>query len=651
MNNINKPQRQRVYRENFIVIKKHYKIYSLLLFLIIAYLLSCAKTEKIDKKNNVEIFKAPISKEKIPSDLIWLTNDADPIFASSEAKKGGAINTYMYNFPLTFRLFGPDSSGSFSTYLSTSQLSLISLHPNTEKIIPQLASHWAFGKDNRTMYFKLYKNALWSDGKPVTAHDFAYKIEFARSDYIQDPAVNKHYREEIDKIIVYDDYTLAVVLSKPKPDLYLYTNITPISRHFYKELNKDFVQKYNWEIQPTTGPYTITDFKKGKYVTFTRIKNWWAKDLKYYKYRFNFDKIKFKVIKEINVIWELFKKGDIDVFPAMSPEYWYDKSNTKVFNNGYINKIWFFNDTRQSASGLFLNQDVEIFKDKNVRYAFAHAMNFDKIINEILRNEYYRLDHGYVGYGKYTNNNIKAREYDIDKVNYYMKKSGWSRGNDGIWKKNNNRFSVELSFSGESSMSSFVVLKEEAQKAGIELKLENLDSATLYKKVFEKKHEVVAIAWSTGVRPAFRTQYHSDYAHKKQNNNITNTDDKELVKLIDEYKDTINEDERIKLSHIIQKKIHEIGSYIPSHMIPYARQMYWRWWKLPAIPGTKNSEDTLFHPFVDYTNGFSTGGLYWFDEEIYKETKQAMKKGIKFKPVTIIDDTYKMESLKKEGNK
>ena len=641
------PQRHRVHKVNFIIKKEKYKKKYFLFITFIFLIISCNKNNDTESTTNTKIFIATISKEKLPDDLVWLTNDTDPIFASPEAKKGGTINTYMYNFPLTFRLYGPDSSGSFSTYLSTSQLSLITLHPNTENIIPQLATHWAFGKDNKTMYFKLNKDARWSDGNPVTAHDFAYKIEFARSGFIQDPVLNKYYREEIDRVIVYDDYTLAVVLKKIKPDIYLYTNLTPVSRYFYKDIGKDFIQKYNWLIPPTTGPYQITDFKKGKYVLFTRVKNWWAEDLKYYKYRFNFDKIKFKVIKEINVIWELFKKGEIDIFPAMSPEYWYDKSNTPVFNNGYINKIWFFNNTRQSAAGLFLNQDIEIFKDKNVRYAFAHAMNFDKIIKEILRNEYYRLDQGYIGYGDYTNNKIKAREYDIEKVNYYMKRSGWHRGDDGIWQKNGKRYSVELSFTGESNMAGYIILKEEAQKAGIELNLDILDSAALYKKVFEKKHEVVAISWSTGVIPSYREQYHSEYAHKSQTSNITNTDDPELDKLIDEYNNCIDKQERIKLSHIIQEKIHEIGAYVPSYMIPYARQMYWRWWKLPDLPGTKNSEDTLFHPFVDYTNGFSTGGLYWFDEKVYKETKQAMKKKIKFDPVTIIDKTYMMEILKK----
>jgi microcin C transport system substrate-binding protein len=151
------------------------------------------------------------------------------------------------------------------------------------------------------MYFKLNKNARWSDGKPVTAHDFAYTLEFMRSKYIVAPWYNDFYTEFIDKVIVYDDYTLSVNATRPLVDLYLYLTISPIPRHYYKKLDKDFVIKYNWEIIPNTGPYQINDFKKGKYITFKRKKDWWAKDLKYFKNRFNVDKVKFLVIKEQDI--------------------------------------------------------------------------------------------------------------------------------------------------------------------------------------------------------------------------------------------------------------------------------------------------------------------------------------------------------------
>jgi len=601
---------------------------------------SCKKTTIKDNQDSKDIFKATYSSEPIPSDIVWLTNDADPEFASPNAIKGGTINSYMLSFPNTFRVVGPDSNNSLRNLILDNQLSLLELHPNTENLFPSLATHWAFDKDKRTMYFKLNKNAKWSDGVPVTGNDYAYTIEFMRSKFIVEAWYNDYYTNFIEKATVYDDYTIAISLNKPLPELYFYLTLSPTPSHFYKQLDDTFVTKYNWAIVPNTGPYQINKFEKGKYIIFERKKDWWAKDLKYFKNRFNADKIIFKVIKDNNIAWEYFKKGSIDAFVLTLPEYWYDKTKSKEFENGYINKVWFFSDTPQSPMGMYLNQDKDIFKDKNVRYAFAHAMNIEKVIKTVLRDDYFRLENGYVGYGKYSNNKIKARRFDIDKVDFYMKNSGWKRGDDGIWEKNGLRFAIEVVYSQEEHTKRLVVLKEEAKKAGIELILDKLDPATSYKKILEKKHDVAWMAWSTSLRPRFWEHYHSINAHKPQTNNVTNNDDKELDKLIDQHRNSIDENEIVKLSLLIQEKIFLIGDYVPTFMIPYVREGYWRWINLPLAHGTKVSE-TLFDPF-----DASTGGLFWIDEDLKKETLEAVKSGKKFEPVTIIDETYKMEILK-----
>jgi microcin C transport system substrate-binding protein len=581
---------------------------------------------------NFLTFAAP----EIPEDIKWLTNDSDPGYASKEAKKGGTFHEAILTFPLTFRVVGPDSNSSFRSAILGNQLGLIGIHPNTLNITPEIATHWAFGKDKKTMYFRLNKKARWSDGKPITAQDFAYTLEFMRSKHIIAPWYNDYYTKEIDKVIVYDDHILAVVGTKADPDLHLKLGLIPTPRHFYGKLDKDFVKKYNWKIVPNTGPYQIYDFKKGKYVKFKRKKNWWAKDLQYFKNRFNVDKVMFNVVRNYNLLWTYFKKAKVDVFGLTLPKYWHVKSKTPVIENGYVYRIWFFNDTQRSAMGMWLNQDREIFKDKNIRYAFAHAMNIKKVIEKVLRNDYFRLEHGFMGYGRYSNKKIKARRFDLDKVNHYMKRAGWKRGLDGIWEKDGIRFSVEVSYSHDPHMPRLVVLKEEAKKAGIELRLQRLDPSAAYKKVLEKKHDVAWMGWSTSLRPQYWEHFHSVNAHRPQTNNITNTDDPEIDKLIIAYRNSLDEDERIDLSLRIQERIHEISSFVPTFMVPYVREAYWRWWKLPKVPGTKQST-SLFDPF-----GSTTGGLFWFDKDLYNETKQAMKKKKKFPPVTIIDEVFKV---------
>jgi len=580
-----------------------------------------------------------IAASELPADIEWLTNDSDPVFASPEAQKGGTFHEAILSFPLTFRVVGPDSNSNFRSAILDNQLGLIGIHPNTENIISEIATHWAFGKDKKTMYFRLNPKARWSDGSPVTAKDFAYTLEFMRSKHIIAPWYNDYYTKEIEKVVVYDDHTLAVVATKAQPDLYLRVGINPTPRHFYGELGQDFVKKYNWKIVPNTGAYEISDFKKGKYVRFKRKKDWWGKDIRYFKNRFNADKVVFNVVRDHNLQWEHFKKGKIDAFAITFPKFWHVKTQTPVVEHGYVKKIWFYNDTQQSAQGLWLNEDADIFKDRNVRYTFAHAMNVQKVIDQVLRKDYFRLEHGYMGYGRYSDKSIRARRFDLDKVTHYMGESGWKRGPDGIWLKGEKRFSVNVVYSHDEHTPRLVVLKEEAKKAGVELKLQKLDPSAAYKKVVEKKHEVAWMGWSTSLRPRFWEHYHSVNAHKPQTNNITNTDDPEMDELIDAYRASLEEAERIKLALRLQEKVHENGSFVPTFMVPYVRQAYWRWWRLPKPPGTKHS-GSLFNPFDN-----SSGGLFWYDKSLHEETRKAMKKGKHFPPETIIDETYKMEGL------
>lgn len=609
---------------------------------LVALLFGCAdsdteSTEENHGKSTVSE-SAPVIPRvtaTLPDNIQWITNDSDPIFSSPKAVKGGTFHSAILSFPRTFRLVGPDSNGSFASPLRASNLSLINIHPNTGKIIPELATHWAFNHDKKTMYFKLNPKARWSDGVPVTAWDYAYTLEFMRSPHIIAPFYNDYYSREIESVIVYDDYTISVKSTKAMPELYLRLGIAPTPEHFFGALDETFVEKYNWSVAPTTGPYMISDFKKGKHVRFKRKKDWWAKDLRFFKNRFNVDTVMFKVVRDYNMLWEYFKKGEIDVFALTMPKYWYDRADTRVFNRGYVKKIWFFYDTPVNPMGMWLNQDKEIFRDKRVRSAFSHAMNVEKVIDKVLRGDYARLSQAYMGYGEYTNPDIEPRRFSIQRVEALMTDAGWTRGSDGIWQKQGNRFSVEVTYGTDEHTPRLVVLKEEALKAGVELRLQKLDSTATFKKFLEKKHDVAWMAWSTSMRPSYWQGWHSDNAHKTQTNNITNTDNPALDGLIDQYRSSLDENERKSLSRTIQQKIHDQAAFVPTFMVPYVRQGFWRWMRLPESHGTKLS-GSLFDPFDS-----TSGGLFWYDRALHDQTREAMKSGESFEPEIIVDKTFK----------
>ncbi|MBU0462623.1 MAG: ABC transporter substrate-binding protein, partial [Proteobacteria bacterium] len=148
---------------------------------------------------------------------------------------------------------------------------------------------------------------------------------------------------------------------------------------------------------------------------------------------------------------------------------------------------------------------------------------------------------------------------------------------------------------------------------------------------------VAWMGWSTNIRPSYWQGWHSDNAHKPQTNNITNTDDSKLDELIDNYRASLNEEERIKLSLKIQNTIHETGAFVPTFMVPYVRLGYWRWLELPDFHGTRRS-DSLFDPFSSMT-----GGLFWINVEKKEATLYAKKSDRSFLPVVIKDELFKKE--------
>ena len=578
----------------------------------------------------------PYPVSELTEELVWMTNLDDPIFADPAAQKGGMFRTYTTTFPLTLRVVGPDSNNQMRSYLENNQLSLVTQHPETGNIIPQMATHWAYGADNKTVYYKLHPDARWSDGKPITADDYLFTLEFMRSPHIVAPWYNNHYSNEIIDVKKYDDFTISITGAtvKPKTDLHYYYGIQPIPRHFHI-LDEQWVKNYNWKIAPNSGPYHLTKIKKGKYLEFELKENWWAKDLHYFKHRFNVKRVRIKVIRDDEIAYKHFMKGELDAYSLQLPRFWHERATGDLYDRGLIHKIWFYNDIPRSPFGLYLNQDVDIFANRDARYGFAHAINLEAMIKHVLRGDFERLPSFHVGYGEYSNTDIIPRAFDIELANHYLDKAGWrERGPDGIRTQGNQRFSVSISYGSAQHNDKLVFIKEEAKKAGVEIILEQLDGASFFKKLSEKTYQIAFLGFGSGFRPAFWQHFHSENAHKPQTNNMTNTDNPVIDEKIMRYRAAADATLRQQLSRELNQLVHEQGAFVPAYYAPYTRSAYWRWIKLPAFYATKKSSSAiaLFG---------TTGGLFWIDQQEKDDVLSAIKTDKRYDPVTIIDTRYK----------
>ncbi|GAB4193531.1 MAG: oligopeptide ABC transporter substrate-binding protein OppA [Simkaniaceae bacterium] len=155
------------------------------------------------------------------------------------------------------------------------------------KAEPALAEHIQVSEDLKTYTIKL-KNAQWSNGDPITAHDFIYSWKTTLSpEFLSDYAFQLYVIKNGEAIkkgklpasllgaSALDDKTLQVQLQHPTPyfeDLLAFPTFFPIHAQNDKENS-------NWALHPDTfisnGPFCMTEWKHQNYIKAEKNKNYW----------------------------------------------------------------------------------------------------------------------------------------------------------------------------------------------------------------------------------------------------------------------------------------------------------------------------------------------------------------------------------------
>ena len=177
------------------------------------------------------------------------------------------------------------------------------------------------------------------------------------------------------------------------------------------------------------------------------------------------------------------------------------------------------------------------------------------------------------------------------------------------------------------------ILKEEALKTGLELRVEVLDGTAGWKKVQEKQHDMHFSAFNTSLEmyPRFWETYHSDNAYddaflddgsvnpqrklKTQTNNLEALAIFEMDQLIERYRASSDKQEMIELAHQMTEIHHNYASFVPGFFQPFYRLGHWRWVRYPTFFNHKHSGSAgEYH-------------VHWLDPAIRQQTLDAKKAG------------------------
>ncbi len=540
---------------------------------------------------------------------------------SSQGKKGGTMLTSIPNWPENLRVYGTGANTYLNAIIqSLCYETLCTIDENTLEFQPGLAKEWTISDDKMKFTFKMDERAVWSDGKPVTAKDVVATYKLLTDDTLIDPMSKATIVDKMEEPKAISDHELEIVCkSKDWRNFITISGMTILPAHEIETLTgKQYLDNYNFKLTATSGPYSLPEegIDDGDSITLSRRTDYWAINEPRNKDHYNFDKIRFKVIRESRLAFDKACKGELDFYPVYTAKWWVeDLPNLETIEKGHMIRQKVFTRFPQGIQGLAFNMRKAPFDDVRVRKAIAHLYDRRKMLEKFAYNEYDPLKSYYPG-GDSENPENEIVEYDPVKAAELLEEAGWSdRGDDGILIKDGKRLSFTISYRTPGLEKYFTTLKQDCRKAGVEINLSLLTPETQWKNAQERNFQVLSMAWGAVLFPSPRGTYHSEMADKDGSNNITGFKSEAADKIIDEYDAEFDMKKRVELLKQLDKEIFDSHSYALAWYLPCERILYKNKFGMP---------ETVLPKYGDWRSAFAT---WWADPEKEAALKKARKTG------------------------
>lgn len=584
----------------------------------------------------------PAAAERVtlPPNIVWETDNDEPLIGSTEAIRGGTFNFYIGSYPLTFRLMGPNSNDAFANWnrMFTMNFALVGRHPVTDQFIPLMATHWSVQEDQQTIYFRLDRDARWTDGEPITADDYVFTWRMMLSEHIVDPfytSYAKQYFQSVDKI---DDYTLRIVGTRPSWRPLSDYALWPTPAHT-TQLDADWVSRANLQYQVAVGPYYVSEVSRGESVTFERVEDWWGDRKRYFQGQFNFDRIHLKVIPQERVL-DYLRRGEVDMIFENTARTWNEEYVFPAVRNGWLRRVRVFVDVPSGVYGLHMNLEAPIFGNKDFRKAMQHLFNFDRLNRNLMYSEYFRQVSFFEG-SEYASPRAESYGFDPARAREHLERAGYRRPDsilsetifgslrnamrgliftrsdtdDILVNERGEKASFTVTYGQAGLGRHLTVMQQEYRRAGIDMKLQFLEPGTAFERGLERKYEMTLTSRTTSFYPSPRQYLHTEFKATTNNNNIWGFGTPEVDELIRIYEEDLDFEDRLVAMNRIDEIVHDEAFYIPFWSAPYIRVAYWDYLQFPEFYLPRRTEQ-----LTDYM-------VFWIDPAKKTALEEAMRTG------------------------
>lgn len=409
------------------------------------------------------------------------------------------------------------------------------------KKVPELAESYDITDDGKTVTFNLRDDFKWTDGKPVIAADVKFTAEAIMEHQLGNVAAKLTW---VDSIEAPDDTTVVFHLSEPyapfAEGVGFWMRIVP--EHIFSKVD-DIANYANDSDWVGGGAYVLDSMTRGqRYVMKANPDYPYAPEG-----GAAVGTVEYVIYPDVNTMILALKNGDIDLMatpvPASAVAGLKSDSNITMEEVGALG----------FAHATYNVTDKTLAK-KEVRQALSMIFDTKSIISTILQGDG-QVMAGPISpiFSEYDNPEVKPYPFDPEAANKLLKDAGYTDANgDGML----DGLSLEILCDQSNANLTRVaeVAREDAKKAGIDLKVSCLERNTFLARTKNGEYQIDLSQWGVFDNPM--DQLRSTYLSSNPGGiNYNHVSDPKLDDMVNDAAVTVDQAERVK-------KIQEIDAYV-----------------------------------------------------------------------------------------
>ena len=479
--------------------------------------------------------------------------------AQGKAKPSGQVVIGISQEPTVFNPLLPHIEVDDAVYMSLFS-PLWAVDPKGN-FLPRLAAeaptvaNGGVSEDGLNWRIKLRDGVTWHDGKPFTAEDVKFTLDLLNDPNF--PSGSRSGHELVRDVKVGSPTEISWRMEKPfspYASILAWTFIVP--QHLLAG-QADPKSSPFMRSPVGTGPFKWGERVPGDHITL-------AANEAYFDEGPYLERVVFKYIPDLTVLYTQFRTGDIDYISlqGISADHYQE---AKALPNRVVMPI-----PTASIENFYFNLGLPQFNELAVRQALYLSLDKKSIIDDL----YYglpRASESYLPPASWAyDGDLPKQAYDPDRAKALLDSAGWKVGSGGIREKNG----VRLQFSNSTTAGNHLreqaqqLLQQNWQDVGVGMTIKNLPAAVMWGEYWIQSQFETAIVgnnFMTGPDPA-ADDYFSSKAIPAQGGSGTNTMqyvNPELDALMQQGATTLDRAKRVQAYRGIQALLRQNLPFLP----------------------------------------------------------------------------------------